>query len=98
MLPFVAGLAYEITKFAGKSDARIIRTIMYPGMMLQKLTTREPDDSQLEVAIRAFKAAAGDILVKEEGEESKESGTEAERSVDSRATVTAEPESGITQA
>ena len=71
---------------------------MYPGMMLQKLTTREPDDSQLEVAIRAFQAAAGDILVKEEGEEPIQSGTEAEGIVSSRATVTTEPEGGITQA
>ncbi len=98
LLPFVAGLAYEITKFAGKSDAPFIRVIMYPGMMLQKLTTREPDDSQLEVAISAFKGAAGDILVEKEGEESIESGTEAEESVNSRPAVTGEPESGISQA
>ncbi|HCS75418.1 MAG TPA: DUF1385 domain-containing protein [Clostridiales bacterium] len=98
LLPFVAGLAYEITRIASRSDARIIRIIIYPGMMLQKLTTREPDDSQLEVAIRAFQEAAGDILVKEEGEESIESGTEAEGSVDSRAAVTEEPGSGISQA
>lgn len=98
LLPLVAGLAYEVTKFAGKSDARIITIIMYPGMMLQKLTTREPDDSQLEVAIRAFQAAAGDILVKEEGEEFIESGTESEGSASSGATVTASPEGGISQA
>ena len=54
LLPVIAGLAYEVTRYAGKSDALFIRIIMYPGMMLQKLTTREPDDQQLEVAIRAF--------------------------------------------
>ena len=66
LLPVIAGLSYEVTRFAGRSDSRFIRIIMYPGLMLQKLTTREPDDSQLEVAIRAFKEAAGDILEEEE--------------------------------
>ena len=65
LLPLVAGLSYEITRIAGKSDSPIIRGIMYPGMMLQKLTTREPDDSQLEVAIVAFREAAGDLLEEE---------------------------------
>lgn len=61
LLPVIAGLSYEVTRFAGKSDALFIRIVMYPGMMLQKLTTREPDDQQLEVAIRAFTEAVGDI-------------------------------------
>jgi len=61
LLPLVAGLSYEVTRFAGKSDAKFMRIVMYPGMMLQKLTTREPDDQQLEVAIRAFLEAAGDL-------------------------------------
>lgn len=98
LLPFVAGLAYEITRAAGKSDGHIIRIIMYPGMMLQKLTTREPDDSQLEVAIRAFQEAAGDILAKEEGEESIDSGTETEGSADCRTADVEETGSGISQA
>ena len=67
LLPLIAGLSYEVTRAAGRSDSRIIRAIMYPGMLLQKLTTREPDDSQLEVAIRAFQEAAGDIIEEEEG-------------------------------
>lgn len=57
LLPLVAGLAYEVTRWAGSSSSRLVGIIMYPGLMLQKLTTREPDDQQLEVAIAAFLAA-----------------------------------------
>ena len=57
MLPVVAGLAYELLKFAAKSDALFFRIIRWPGMMLQKLTTSEPEDAMVEVAIIAFKAA-----------------------------------------
>ncbi|ADL13722.1 DUF1385 domain-containing protein [Acetohalobium arabaticum] len=56
LLPVVAGLSYEIIKLAGKEDANpIIKLIATPGLWLQKLTTREPDDKQLEVAIKALK-------------------------------------------
>lgn len=55
LLPLVAGLSYEIIKFAGRSDHPVICAISGPGMYLQKLTTREPDDSQIEVAIEAMK-------------------------------------------
>lgn len=65
MLPVVAGIAYEFLKFAAKSDSLFFRIIRWPGMMLQKLTTSEPDDSMVEVAILAFKAAE-DELSKEE--------------------------------
>lgn len=56
LLPLVAGISYEIIKFAGKSKSKIVCILSYPGMMLQKLTTNEPDDSQLEVAIAALKS------------------------------------------
>lgn len=57
MMPVVAGLAYELIKFSGKHcDSKIVRTMVAPGLWLQKLTTREPDDGQLEVAIKALKA------------------------------------------
>lgn len=59
LLPLVAGISYEVTRLAGKSDAAVVKAIIYPGLLLQKLTTREPDDKQLEVAICAFKAAVG---------------------------------------
>lgn len=56
LLPVVAGLSYEIIKLAGKENANpIIKLIATPGLWLQKLTTREPDDKQLEVAIKALK-------------------------------------------
>ncbi|EOD01768.1 DUF1385 domain-containing protein [Caldisalinibacter kiritimatiensis] len=56
MLPVIAGISYEINKVVGKSDSMIARIISYPGLMLQKLTTNEPDDSQLEVGLEALKA------------------------------------------
>lgn len=55
LLPVVAGISYEIIRWAGKSQSKLVCMISYPGLMLQKLTTREPDDSQLEVAIAALK-------------------------------------------
>lgn len=58
LLPVVAGVSYEFLKFAGSHDDNpIIRCAIWPGLMLQKLTTRQPDPSQLEVAIVSLKAA-----------------------------------------
>lgn len=59
LLPIVSGVTYEIIKWMGKSDNALSKLAAYPGLMLQKLTTREPDSSQLEVAIKALKAAEG---------------------------------------
>lgn len=56
LLPVVAGLSYEIIRLAGRSESAAVRLISKPGMWLQKITTREPDDSQLEVAIAAMQA------------------------------------------
>lgn len=57
LLPLIAGIAYEIIKFAGKrSENKIVSILIKPGLWLQKLTTREPDDSQLEVAIKSLKS------------------------------------------
>lgn len=55
-IPVVAGIAYEIIRLLGKYDNGFTRMIAYPGMMLQYLTTKEPDDEQLEVAIASLKA------------------------------------------
>ncbi len=55
-VPIVAGIAYEIIRVLGKYDNEFTRMIAYPGMMLQNLTTQEPDDEQLEVAIKALKS------------------------------------------
>ena len=56
LLPVVAGISYEIIKFAGRSQNMLVRIVIQPGLWLQKITTREPDDSQLEVAIASLKA------------------------------------------
>ncbi len=56
LLPVVAGISYELIKFAGRHSGPVVRVISAPGMWLQKITTNEPDDSQIEVAIEALKA------------------------------------------
>jgi len=53
LLPLVAGVSYEIIRLAGRS--RIVRALVAPGIWLQHLTTREPEDAHLEVAIRALR-------------------------------------------
>ena len=56
-IPLIAGLSYEVIKWAGKHrNERWVRAIMWPGLMLQNLTTREPDREQLAVAIAALEA------------------------------------------
>lgn len=54
LIPFVAGISLEIIKFAGRSELGIFNIINAPGMAFQNFTTKEPDDSQIEVAIAAF--------------------------------------------
>lgn len=60
LMPVVAGISYEMIKFAGKSKNRCVAVLTKPGLWLQKVTTREPDDSQLEVAIASLKAVLTD--------------------------------------
>jgi len=55
LIPLVAGISYEIIKFSGRSKSRIVRMFCAPGLALQNLTTREPDESQIEVAIESLK-------------------------------------------
>jgi uncharacterized protein YqhQ len=57
LLPLIAGVSYEFIRFAAKSQGRLWRWASRPGLWLQRVTTREPDDSQLETAIRALEAA-----------------------------------------
>jgi len=65
MIPVVAGISYEILRFAGRhSDWPLMKVINAPGMLLQYLTTREPDDSQIEVAIVAMKS----VMVNDESD------------------------------
>lgn len=57
LIPLVAGLAYEILRFSGKhSDTFLGKTLAKPGLLLQRLTTKEPDDTMLAVAIQAMNA------------------------------------------
>jgi len=56
LLPVIAALGYEVIYFGGRhTDNALVRVIMAPGRWLQMLTTREPDDAQLEVALSALK-------------------------------------------
>lgn len=59
LIPVISGITYELIRWLGKSNSKISKIIAYPGLQLQKLTTREPDDSQIEVAIAALKSAEG---------------------------------------
>src|SRR5919199_1570491 len=54
-LPLIAGIAYELIRFAGKHQNRVVMTVLAPGLWLQRLTTREPTLDQLEVSIRALR-------------------------------------------
>ncbi|MCL2048113.1 MAG: DUF1385 domain-containing protein [Defluviitaleaceae bacterium] len=57
-LPLIAGISYEISvKWASKHDNFLVRAIIFPGMLLQRITTAEPDDSQIEVAVTALEKA-----------------------------------------
>ena len=59
LIPVVSGITYEIIRWLGKSDGKLAKIVSYPGLKLQDLTTREPDDKQIEVAIASLKAAEG---------------------------------------
>ena len=56
LIPVIAGLSYEVTQFGARhTGSGLVRAFLAPGLWLQKLTTREPDDSQLEVALSALR-------------------------------------------
>ena len=56
LMPVIAGISYEAIRFTGKySHSRLVQLLSWPGLMLQKITTREPSDDQIEVAIAAMK-------------------------------------------
>jgi len=58
LLPLIAGVSYEFLKWSARNDhSPLVKLIIAPGLALQRLTTREPDDSQLEVAIRSMQEA-----------------------------------------
>ncbi|MDY2630555.1 MAG: peptide chain release factor N(5)-glutamine methyltransferase [Clostridium sp.] len=59
LIPIVSGITYELIRWLGKSENILSKVIAYPGLKLQELTTKEPDDDQLEVAIAALMTAEG---------------------------------------
>jgi len=68
LIPVVAGLSYEVIRWAGRSKSWIVKAVSFPGLCLQRLTTGEPDDGQIEVAITALQA-----VLDEEDKENEES-------------------------
>ena len=56
LLPVIAGIGYEVIRFAGRSDKSWVACAIAPGLWLQKLTTRQPSDDQIEVAIQALES------------------------------------------
>ena len=76
----IAGLAYELIRYAGKhQDNRVLMTLLAPGLWLQRLTTREPSDDQVEVSIQALQR----VMEKEAAE------TPEERQLEARVEVMA---------
>ena len=70
----IAGIAYELIRFAGRHTGnRALMTLLAPGLWLQRLTTREPTDDQVEVSIRALER----VLEKERGDTPEEQALEA---------------------
>ena len=56
LIPVIAGISYEIIRLAGKSDFFLVKILSAPGMWLQRLTTKEPDEAMIEVAIAAVES------------------------------------------
>ena len=60
LIPVIAGLSYELLRWAGSSDNAFVKILSMPGIYLQKLTTKEPNEAQLEVAIAAMEAVVAE--------------------------------------
>ncbi len=78
LLPLVAGIAYEVFKLAAKTGFKPLRAISYPGLLLQKITTQPPDESQIEVALAALKAIVPEDNPEDEPEAEKDDAPEGE--------------------
>lgn len=79
LVPVIAGVSYEFIRLAGKSENPVVLTLSKPGLWLQKLTTREPEDDMVEVAIAAVEAVFDwrKFLAGAEGADCKVAGTDA---------------------
>ena len=67
LVPFVAGISYEVIRWAGRSDSPVVKIVSAPGLCLQKITTAEPDGSQIEAAIAAMKGVLEEETEDESG-------------------------------
>ncbi|MCL2565260.1 MAG: DUF1385 domain-containing protein [Defluviitaleaceae bacterium] len=67
-VPFIAGVSYEVLRWAGRSKSKFVEIVSYPGIKLQGLTTKEPDEDQIECAILATEA----VLAKESSQDEDE--------------------------
>ena len=65
LIPVIAGISYELLRWAGRSDNIIVKILSTPGLLLQKLTTNEPNEEQIEIALTALKA----VLVPKEDDD-----------------------------
>ena len=70
LIPVVAGISYEIIRWAGRSNSKWVKVVSFPGLCLQRLTTGEPDDKQIEVAVCALQSVLDEE--KKEAEEVQE--------------------------
>src|SRR6185436_14605266 len=57
LLPLIAGISYEIIRYSAKHPGSLLRMVTLPGLLLQKITTKEPDENQLATAIKALQEA-----------------------------------------
>lgn len=67
LVPFIAGISYEVIRWAGRSDSPVVKIVSAPGLCLQKITTAEPDGSQIEAAIAAMKGVLEEEAEDESG-------------------------------
>ncbi len=93
LLPLTVGIGYEIIRFAGRHDNAVIRFITAPGLWIQRITTKEPTDDMIEVAIVALKSALTDEFSEDEvfegialPEEKQEEETPTEEKIDTEET------------
>ena len=81
LLPVVTGIGYEFLLLAGKHPNKFTLALSFPGLLMQRITTKEPDEEQLEVAIKALKLAMPDVFPEEAAayEEERKAKEEAEK-------------------
>ncbi len=91
LLPVVSGISYEIIRFSGKSKSKVVKALVSPGLLLQRITTAEPDDSQIEIGIASLIALIRPELIPEITGENNEAQAE-EAITEDCATEADEPE------